>query len=67
VFFLSWFIVKIMEWYWVLGIAVVIFVAVEWFAGEALISINSRDNGASSIVGALACILFVLIMIYDKL
>jgi hypothetical protein len=56
-----------MEWYWVLGIAVVIFVAVEWFAGEALISINSRDNGASSIVGALACILFVLIMIYDKL
>ena len=55
-----------MEWYWVLGIAVVIF----WVAGmavEGIIVEDKRGNGASTIVGALASILFVLIMIYDKL
>ena len=55
-----------MEWYWILGIAVV----VGFFIGiviEGIIDKEKRGNGASSIVGALASILFVLIMIYDKL
>ena len=55
-----------MEWYWILGIALVVFY-VTALANEGLIGKEQRGNGASSIVGALASILFVLIMIYDKL
>jgi len=48
-----------MEWYWILGIALVVFYV------TALANENQRV--AMTIVGALASILFVLIMIYDKL
>ena len=55
-----------MDWYWVLCIAVVIFI-VAGITAEWGIKEEHRDNGSSSIAGLLASILFVLIMIYDKL
>ena len=56
-----------MEWYWILGIAFVVYF-VSGLIADAYTIEDKRGNSASSIiVGALASILFVLIMIYDKL
>ena len=53
-----------MEWYWILTIAIVIFPITAHFVEEFIVQGN---KGASTIVGISASILFVLIMIYDKL
>jgi hypothetical protein len=55
-----------MNLFWLIGIAFVIFWAATLIV-EQTMGDTEKGNGVSTVVGVLASILFVLIMIYDKL
>tara|TARA_R110000824_G_scaffold174982_2_gene353229 strand:+ start:399 stop:566 length:168 start_codon:yes stop_codon:yes gene_type:complete len=55
-----------MNLFWLIGIAFVILCAAALFV-EGMMGDTEKGNGVSTVVGILASILFVLIMIYDKL
>ena len=55
-----------MNLFWLIGIAFIIFWAALLLT-EVTMGDTEKGNGVSHVVGALVSILFVLIMIYDKL
>ena len=60
-----------MEWYWLVGIVLAIYVTIWLLSIQTEINAernkNKYTNNSHGILASLVCILFVLIMIYDKI